>query len=184
MKKTLFFSSIAIVAIAVIVTGFFLLNPNKPSSVSNTFVDKNGNQVAQLPSPAAAKPSKATANLTINEQSTEEEVIQTMHEMTHQKVKADQKWGATLLTPKTAEAVFTIVKSSHFKEKDQLLEIATRWKNGDFSQIISDHNYFWNLQGGTIGKAYGKLSKAEEETYILTNFGKEVANQLKESGKM
>ena len=184
MKKTLLFSSIAIVVIAITVIGYFLWNPNKPASFSNILVDKNGKQVAQISSPKKAKPTTANANLPINNQSTEEEVIQTMHEMTHQKVKADQKWGAAPLTPKTAETVFTIVENSSFKEKDQLLEIAARWKKGDFSKIVDDHNYFWSLQGGTIGKAYGKLSKTEEETFILNNFGEEAAKQLKENGKM
>lgn len=188
MKKKLLFASIATVFIAAIaVIGFSYSDHSKTNSFSQFLFNKNGEKVATVSDEKSAGTSKvggSKTKLSISEQSSEADVIQAMHEMTHQKVKADQKWGAVPLTANTAEAVYTIVENSDFKHKDDLLKIASRWKKADFSEIVSDHNYFWGLQGGTIGKAYGKLSKIEEQTFVLNNFGEEVAQELKKEGAL
>lgn len=172
-KKFLYAGSTAIVLIIAALAVYFLAyNGHIP------FFNKTIHEAASG-SANTAKIEGGKTVLSINEHSNEEAVIQAMHEMSHQKVKAKEKWGAIPLTQNTANTVYDIVKNSDFKHKDQLLDIAGRWKNGDFSSIVQDHNYFWDLQGGTIGKAYGELSKAEEETFVLNNFGEEVAKQLK-----
>jgi hypothetical protein len=106
----------------------------------------------------------------IDEGSTEGEVIDVMHKMTHQKVKASEKWGAIPMTNDSINDVFTIVTKSDFAHKDKLLAILEKWKNGSFENADSDHNYFWNYQGGTIGEARGTLSLQEEEEFIKNNF--------------
>lgn len=40
-----------------------------------------------------------------------------------------------------------------YATKNMLLEILYRWKDGDFSQIVEDHNFIWERLGGTVGKA-------------------------------
>ncbi|WP_411675014.1 DUF6241 domain-containing protein [Cytobacillus kochii] len=45
-----------------------------------------------------------------------------------------------------------------------------KWSKGDFSNVDNDHNYFWSLQNGTIGKATGILSPEEEEAFIEKYF--------------
>lgn len=106
----------------------------------------------------------------LDENSTQEEVIDVMHKMTHQKVRAEQKWGAIPMIPETINDVYEIVSKSSFERKESLLEILERWKSGDFSKADEDHNYFWTYQGGTVGKAYGIMSKNEEVEFIKNNF--------------
>lgn len=106
----------------------------------------------------------------IDESSSQDEVIEVMHKMTHQKVKAKEKWGAIPMIPNTINQVINIVENSVFEQKDDLLAILDKWKKGIFSEIDDDHNYFWTYQGGTIGKAYGIMSKSEEEAFIQNNF--------------
>ena len=108
----------------------------------------------------------------IDASSSEDAVINVMHKMTHQKVKAEEKWGAIPMTPETINQVYDIVKNSQFKRKQDLLAILEKWKTGNFTQIDTDHNYFWQYQGGTIGKAYGIMTQTEEQTFILNNFNK------------
>ncbi|WJH33740.1 DUF6241 domain-containing protein [Paenibacillus sp. CC-CFT747] len=53
---------------------------------------------------------------------------------------------------------------------EKLLEIARKWKAGDFSTVDQDHNFFWGLEGGNLGKAEGILSAAEEKEFIEKTF--------------
>jgi len=104
------------------------------------------------------------------EDSTEAEVIDVMHKMTHQKVRAEKKHGAIPMVEDTINQVYDLVLNSSFPNKEKMLEIADKWKNGWFDTIDSDHNFFWELQDGQIGKAYGVLSRDEEKTFIKNNF--------------
>ncbi|MFT4415038.1 DUF6241 domain-containing protein [Fredinandcohnia humi] len=119
------------------------------------------------------KVSGVTYEIGIDESATEAEVIEVMHKMTHQKVKAEDKWGAIPMISDTIDAVSEIIESSNYPHKEDLLEIVKSWKHGDFKQIDEDHNYFWEYQDGTVGKAYGVLNKTEEKTFIVNNFGEE-----------
>ena len=100
----------------------------------------------------------------------EGEVIEVMHKMTHQKVRSAEKWGAIPMSENTINQVIDVLSQGQFNNKDELLEIMNKWKNGNFTQIDLDHNYFWNLQGGTVGKAYGTLNPEEEAEFIKNNF--------------
>lgn len=118
-----------------------------------------------------------TYDLNVSQSSEERDLIVVMHHMTHQKVKADEKWGAKPMIPETINEVYDIVSNSNFAREEDLLAILERWKNGDFSRVDDDHNYFWNYQNGTIGEAYGILSEAEEKRFIINNFGEEYLPQ-------
>ncbi len=106
----------------------------------------------------------------LDEGSTETEVMDVMHKMTHQKVRSQDKWGAIPMSPKIIEEVYKIVDSSDFQHRDRLLSIAARWRDFDFSTIVQDHNFFWEDKAGTVGKAHGTLSRAEEAEFIEVNF--------------
>lgn len=106
----------------------------------------------------------------LSEGSSEKEVMAVMHKMTHQKVRAQEKWGAIPMGPQIINEVYHVIKTSTFKNKETMLEIATEWKNRDFSSIVEHHNYFWKLHEGTIGKAYGTLSRVEEKEFIEQHF--------------
>ncbi len=107
-------------------------------------------------------------NLTL--EASEQDVVTAMHHMSHQKVIAEQKWGAVPLTEGNIKLVHEIISNSEFKHKVFLMEISERWLSKDFSTIDDDHNYFWKLQGGTVGKAKGIMTKEQEEAYIEKNF--------------
>ncbi|GGE64132.1 DUF6241 domain-containing protein [Priestia taiwanensis] len=115
---------------------------------------------------------------------TESAVIDMMHKMTHQKVKADQKWGAIPMSVENATKVRDAIKASDFKNKVALLEIAERWVQRDFSKVDQDHNYFWKIQGGTIGKAEGILSKTEELKFARRNYEDQIVQKLLEVGDL
>lgn len=100
----------------------------------------------------------------------EYEVYNVMHQMTHQKVKADDKWGAIPMTKENIDAVHKALNDSQFTYKKDLLQIIEKWQNNDFSAADEDHNFFWKLQGGNVGKAYGLLSPEEEQEFIKNNF--------------
>jgi hypothetical protein len=106
----------------------------------------------------------------LNENSVESEVVDVMHKMTHQKVRSEDKWGAIPLSEDTVTQVYEIVSKSNFGNKNGLMAILEKWKKGNFENVDTDHNYFWELQGGTVGQAYGKLTPNEEEEFIKNNF--------------
>ncbi|WML51314.1 DUF6241 domain-containing protein [Neobacillus sp. PS3-12] len=101
------------------------------------------------------------------------ELIQEVHGMTHQKVKAEQKWGSSQITKDKVLKLYDVVKNKDFKDqnaKDMLLEILKPWTQGDFSNAVSAHNMIWEYQKGTIGKASRLLTASEEKDYIKQNF--------------
>ena len=108
--------------------------------------------------------------LELTDATTEAEIIDVMHKMTHQKVKAEDKWGAIPMSGHTVSQVLEFLNKSEFTSRMDLIAIAEKWKEGDFQTVDYDHNYFWGWQGGTVGKAYGIMSPAEEEEFIMNNF--------------
>ncbi|RSK33706.1 DUF6241 domain-containing protein [Bhargavaea beijingensis] len=106
----------------------------------------------------------------INGHSPEEKILDTMHQMTHQKIVATDKWGAIPMTTGNIGEIDSIIAGSKKirspEVKNQLLQIIAKWENGDFSEADKDHNYIWKLQKGNLGKARGLLSKEEELLFI------------------
>ena len=103
---------------------------------------------------------------------TEDEVMDSIHKMSHQKVKADKKWGAIPLTPARVNQLLKVVhkNENHYANSSVYKEILERWAKGDFSTVDDDHNRIWNLQGGTVGKAEGILSAEDEKAFIQDHF--------------
>ncbi|PEY23099.1 hypothetical protein CN340_19760 [Bacillus anthracis] len=123
-------------------------------------------------------------NLPITEDSQEYEVVRAMHHMTHQKIVAAQKWGSIPMSKKNAEKVRDLLKNSDFEQKEELLAIAERWVNRDFSIIVEDHNYFWDTQEGNIGRATGVMDPVAEQSFVLNNFGEEITQELFDQGDL
>ena len=99
-----------------------------------------------------------------------DKVITTMHKMTHQKVYATDKWGAVQMTEDRVEKLYEVVKNSSFSNNDILISILDKWKAGDFNSVDEDHNYFWQYQDGTVGKATGIMSEEDEQSFIESTF--------------
>nr|WP_239585879.1 DUF6241 domain-containing protein [Bacillus mesophilus] len=94
--------------------------------------------------------------------------------MSHQKVKADEKWGTIRITPERISRLIQIVElhKSELNHADLYLRILTRWANDDFSQADKDHNAIWKLQNGNIGEATRVLTPQEEQKFIKKHFNK------------
>lgn len=96
------------------------------------------------------------------------EVQSAIHHMSHQKVEAEKKWGAILITEERVKRLYDVVvaNQNEYKYANTYIRILERWLEGDFSQAVSDHNTIWELQDGNVGKATGLLSTKEEEKFI------------------
>lgn len=107
-------------------------------------------------------------NTVQKEDITEAHILQYIHYMSHQKVKAERKWGFYEITDERIQWLLDALDESGYNPNGKYREILTRWANGDFSQIDKDHNYVWKIQGGTKEeeKATGILSEEEEKEYI------------------
>jgi len=103
---------------------------------------------------------------------TEDEVMDAIHKMSHQKVLASQKWGSMPLTSERVNRLLEIVSKNKDKYSHSSVyeDILKRWAKGDFSRVDEDHNTIWNLQGGSVGKAYGIASPEQEKKFIEENF--------------
>ena len=98
----------------------------------------------------------------------EEEIQYAIHYMSHQKVKADKKWGHLQITPERIKRLIEVVEKNEreYEHASLYIKILNRWRDNDFSSSVSDHNKIWALQGGSIGKAKRLLSSIEEKEYI------------------
>lgn len=103
---------------------------------------------------------------------TDGEVQNAIHQMSHQKVQADKKWGMIPLTKERVVRLIDVVEGNkeHFKHESAYLEILNRWLEDDFSRVDEDHNIIWTLQNGTVGRATGSLTYEEELRFISKYF--------------
>jgi Family of unknown function (DUF6241) len=97
---------------------------------------------------------------------TEEEILNFMHGMSHQKVIAEEKWIYYEITNDRIQFLLHVVKNGNYENSDDYVDILNRWAKEDFSDADKDHNRIWDLQGGTVGKATGVMSPKEEQEYL------------------
>lgn len=107
---------------------------------------------------------------TVPDDASEQDLLAMMHKMTHQKVIASEKWGLIRMNDASIAKAKQILLNSNYNSKENLLKIVEKWEKDDFGQVDEDHNYIWNLQGGSIGRAMGILSEQQEEEFIRNNF--------------
>ncbi|KEK23488.1 PRK06770 family protein [Bacillus gaemokensis] len=97
---------------------------------------------------------------------TDEKVQTALHEMAHQKAKADQKWGYIFITQERIESLLGIIKSSDMNHKNTYVDILERWKQGKYEKADADHNTIWKLQSGNLGEGKGVMSQDEQKELI------------------
>ncbi|WP_053365331.1 DUF6241 domain-containing protein [Bacillus sp. FJAT-27245] len=102
----------------------------------------------------------------------EKSMQKTLHEMTHQKIKADQKWGLTPITPERIKRLLQVVEAnkSAYEKEDAYLDMLNNWIVGNFDGIDLQHDTIWAFQEGTVGQAFGVFTPAEEEAFIKENY--------------
>lgn len=125
----------------------------------------------ETPAVEAEEPAAKSANAASPDM--EETQVQIyLHHMTHQKVKADKKWGAVEMTPQKIEDLLVIVNANAklYEHGEYYQAVLKEWQAGDFSNSVEVHNFIWNLQGGTVGRATRLLDEQEEQAYVEKNF--------------
>lgn len=100
----------------------------------------------------------------------EAEVQTAIHHMSHQKIKASKKWGSMPLTQERVERLIEIVEKSDYEHESTYLSILNKWKHDDFSSSVQAHNFVWDLQNGTVGRAHDLLTAEEEKQFIKKHF--------------
>ncbi|PAV29690.1 hypothetical protein CIL05_09970 [Virgibacillus profundi] len=92
-----------------------------------------------------------------------------IHGMSHQKVKANKKWGFYEIHPQRIEWLLDGLDEVDVKHENVYRDILGKWNAGDFATADHDHNAIWELQEGTVGRATGILSAGEEQEYVNSN---------------
>jgi hypothetical protein len=92
-------------------------------------------------------------------------IQQYIHAMSHQKVEAKEKWSFFEITDERIDFLLNQLEVNQYENERLYMEILSSWKEGDFSNAVSQHNAVWDLQEGSIGKATGLLSPKEEEAF-------------------
>jgi hypothetical protein len=93
-----------------------------------------------------------------------------LHKMTHQKVKAQVKWGSLEITEERINNMLKTAEESSYQYKDFYIETLSAWQEGDFTNAVQVHNVIWKSQDGSIGIATGLLSAKEEMAYKAKHF--------------
>ena len=101
---------------------------------------------------------------------TEEQVQDALHQMSHQKVRAEKKWGFIPLTRERVDRLIEVINANQYEHEDVYLDILKAWKESNFSYIDGNHNAIWVLQDGNVGKATGILTLEEEIKYIEQHY--------------
>lgn len=100
----------------------------------------------------------------------EMELQEHLHEMSHSKVYAADKWGQVrLITQANIAELLAIVEASNFEKKTFYQNTLEDWQRGDFSNAVEVHNSIWSWHGGTVGKATRLMTPEEEKTYLQRN---------------
>ncbi|WP_019378244.1 DUF6241 domain-containing protein [Virgibacillus halodenitrificans] len=96
-----------------------------------------------------------------------------IHGMTHQKVKAREKWHFFEMHPIRIKWLLEGLEETKYElgpDKEKYRDILKRWKQKDFSTIVEDHNFIWDKNEGTVGKATDRLSQEDEREYLETEY--------------
>ncbi|MFC0230309.1 DUF6241 domain-containing protein [Bhargavaea ullalensis] len=138
------------------------------------FLSSDGNgpeEASDLPVPAGDKDPPLYSR-----PPSEDRLMQDIHQMTHQKVAAKQKWGALQITQNRIDEMIGTVSSGDYEHGDLYLDILGKWKDGDFTNSVKAHNAIWKLQRGTVGKAKRLSTTDEELKYIRDQFDDKYAD--------
>lgn len=106
-------------------------------------------------------------------------LVEAMHLMTHQKILATEKAGAIPMTHDNLKEVRDYLEllrdKNKIKSEDylQLGRIIERWEQAIFDEIDKEQDVLLEEMYAVIGFSNGLATRAEEELFILNNFGEE-----------
>lgn len=95
-----------------------------------------------------------------------------LHQMTHQKIVADEKRGAIQMSPDNIRNMLTIVRDNAglYEHAAFYENTLVAWEEGNFSNAVAVHNTIWAWHNGTVGKATGLMTPEQEAEYVKTHF--------------
>ena len=141
---------------AVLIYGFYYEAPKDTTKGDD-------NEVAEVVDLSEEKPTQARIP-------SEELFMQQFHNMTHQKVYASEKWGATEITEERIEEMLSILDEAEYNNTEFYRSALKQWQAGNFEDAVAVHNRIWDWQGGSVGRATRLLTEKEEEIYVNKNF--------------
>ena len=102
----------------------------------------------------------------------EQELQIFLHQMTHQKILADEKRGAIEMTPENIQNLLIIVQENYkkYEHGDYYESVLNQWNNGNFANSVEIHNTIWNWHNGTVGRATGLMNEHEERKFVEEHF--------------
>jgi hypothetical protein len=114
------------------------------------------------------------SNMLIQNMLSQNEMWVQMHAMANSKIiSADDRYiGIVKIEANKVDELIAITEKSNYSDKDMLLDILYRWKDGDFRQCVDDHNYLWDKLGGEVGRAIRLMDDVSlaMENYIEPNY--------------
>lgn len=129
---------------------------------------KEENRLAEL----KAEIEQAKIDLGINQSPSEKVIADILHNMTHQKVRSEEKWAFVQITEVNLLALIEVLQENPaLNQNIDMIAIVTGWLNDDFGNIVAEHNLIWERKNGSVGKAYGILSPSEEAALVKEQFG-------------
>jgi hypothetical protein len=130
------------------------------------------------------KINQAKIDLGITDSPTEKELLEILLKMTHQKVHSEEKWGFVQMSEVNLHAVREVLQENSAINKNiDMLAMVNNWLKNEFTNIVDEHNQIWKLREGTVGKAYGILSPAEEDELVNEQFRNELYKSVFEEEK-
>ncbi|MER2174602.1 MAG: DUF6241 domain-containing protein [Carnobacterium sp.] len=100
----------------------------------------------------------------------EEAFIQNMHDMTHQKVYAEDDHYDMEASIQGINGLLSILDLTNFEDENYYREVLTTWKEGDFSNAVEVHNKMVTDQGRPEDVAERLLTTEEEQEFVQINF--------------
>jgi hypothetical protein len=168
-KKYLFIAYIIVflVVVSSLTTYSFLTtSPERTKANEENSAEKTSEKVEGASSIDAGESNEDPFNEEVATPLTEVVLQQYIHAMSHQKVKAEEKWSFYKMTDDRIQFLLNQLEVEDYEHEDLYHTILLKWQEGDLSSVDDDHNEIWKLQGGTVGKATGILTKEEENQYL------------------
>ncbi|MCJ7689697.1 MAG: DUF6241 domain-containing protein [Clostridiaceae bacterium] len=84
------------------------------------------------------------------------EVVTMIHDMVNTLIIAEdgEIWTKVSVNKGSVSELLNMIEGTgDFNEKVDFAEIANDWKNGNFDNVVKDHNKVWKILDGTVGRA-------------------------------
>lgn len=179
MKRGLVISAGIVLVVMVIGIGYFYMKKGEAEATQAPKSKLTKSEEAKVKTEISNSFYSIKGKIPDYQNMSENELMQEVHVMTHQKVAAEEKWGSSEITKAKVDQLYNVIKNKQFTDHDlqtMLLSILQPWKKGDFSNAVKAHNEIWKYQHGDVGKATRLLTAEEEKKYIDQHFNQNKSN--------